>query len=223
MSAEFLFGPDTEGPVRVRLQGESYPHRHLWYVVLDNLRDAIEEDPERLISNGVAALLVTHSCFEAYLNFAGELLFEATWDEHDRLRVEEKLKLIARELSVELDKSRPPLQAVMELNRWRNRMVHARIARYTEVAEFRHPGEIQNLTGKMFDEVTEVFIGRARDDVKELCDTLQAEAHRQHPVKFIGPGAFEGILGQAGGNILRDEPDAQGTGGPDGDGESVTL
>lgn len=210
MTDEFLFGPDTEGPVRARVHGEYYPHRQLWYVVLANLRETIEEDPDRLVDTGVAALLVTHACFEAYLNFAGELLFEAVWDDLSRLRVQAKLGLIARELSVELDSSRRPLQTVMKLNIWRNGVVHAGIERHKpEVVEFQDPSAIQNLGSKMFDNVTLVFVDRARDDVEGLCDTLQAEAHAQHPKKFLGSGAFEGILGQAGGSILRDEPDAQ--------------
>jgi len=207
MTDEFLFGPETEGPVRARIRGECYPHRQLWWVVLENLTEMLDEEPERFVPTGVSALLVTHSCLEGYLNFAGELLFgPQCWEELSFLRVSAKLALIARELSVDLDRSRRPLQTVMLLNKWRNRMMHGRIERYDEHVQFREAREVQNLAGKFFEEVTVEFVRRARHDVEELCDSLQAAGHEKDPSTFLGPGAFQGILGQAGGTLLRDAP-----------------
>jgi len=52
---------------KAKLEAEHFPHRILWSVV-GELREQLDHDPDLIRSVGCAVLLLTHNCFEAYLN-----------------------------------------------------------------------------------------------------------------------------------------------------------
>lgn len=194
---------------KAKLNLEYYPHRMLWGVLYE-LCQQLDQDPDSIRSAGVAALLIAHNCFEAYLNYTGEILLPSLWDDDRRSfgsgqyrGLMGKLSRLADELSVQIDKGRRPYRTVRELKTWRDRIVHPKIERQQEIVLFKDPAHLKNLETKFFREVTRSFIDRAVEDVEALCDSVQGEAFRQHPRLFLGPRSFNGILGSRGGSIIR--------------------
>ena len=195
-----MANPPDDAPITVTQQGEWYPHRLLWFVVLENLRNLVDQNQNHMPSVGTAALLVTHSCFEGYLNFAGEHLYgEKAWSDFSRIPVMAKLTVISDKLGVQIDRSRRPYATVKKLNTWRNRVVHPQIERHGPVdVDVTDVDQLTRLQSKFLDQVDGAFLRRSTEDVEELCDALQTAANKVDPRNFPGPAAFRGIYGQSG-------------------------
>jgi len=189
---------------RAKLEAVWFTHRTLWSVLQD-LRQALDREPESVRSLGLAILLLAHNCFEAYLNYATEMLFADSPCEQAIARyrgVMGKFNRIVDEISLAVDRCGRPYRTVRELKAWRDGVVHPKIERQERVVPHEDPKYLKNLETEFFRLVTLKFIDRAIEDVEALCDVVEAEAHRRHPVKFLGPGAFKGILGEGGGHLL---------------------
>lgn len=71
---------------------------------------------------------------EAYLNYIGPQV-ESGWDDFDKSSPIAKLRHIASVLDIKLDDSRQPMQSIIELFAFRNRMAHPRAAHVVEEYE----------------------------------------------------------------------------------------
>lgn len=194
---------------QAKLQAVFFTHRILWGV-LDDLHRQLEPVPESIRSIGVATLLVAHNCFEAYLNYAGETLLPELWKDERRSfgsgsyrGLMGKCDRLATELSMTIDKARRPYRTVRELKTWRDRVVHPRIERRERVVTLEDAKYIKNLDTQFFRGLNLSFIDRAIEDIENLCDLLEAAAHRRYPAQFLGPRSFKGILGTTGGSLLQ--------------------
>ncbi len=193
---------------KAKLEATYFTHRILWGVLAD-LRKELDNKPESVRSIGVAALLLAHNCFEAYLNYAGEILLPALWvDERKSFGSDPyrglmgKLERLLKEMSIKVDRGRRPYTTLRKMKTWRDRVVHTRTEKLERVISFKDPKYIKNLRTEFFKDVTLTFIDRAIQDVETLCDMIQAEACKRYPGKFLGPGSFKGILGTTGGSLL---------------------
>jgi hypothetical protein len=192
-----------------RLTAVFFPHRHLW-IVANELRERLAEEPEAIRTLGIVTLLLLHNCFEGYLNYAGELLLPMEWAEERVVLREERYRgvmgkylRLADELGVPVDRGCRPYTTVRTLKSWRDGIVHPKIERQSKLVGFSDAKYLSNLQTNLFRQVTTRFINRGIEDVEMLCDRIEAAAHQRDPQTFLGPGSFRGRLGETGGSIVK--------------------
>jgi hypothetical protein len=122
---------------------------------------------------------------EAYLNHVGERTLDY-WEDVDFAPPLAKLRLLAAEFSVPLDKARRPMQTVCELIRHRNWLVHSRSEIIKEEKE--HNSDTYSRT--FYDQplhrweafVTPENVGRAIEDVEALIELLNSKSPKPEPL-----------------------------------------
>ncbi|WP_444941019.1 hypothetical protein ACJJI3_22795 [Microbulbifer sp. ZKSA004] len=126
----------------------------------------------------MSSLIFSAFTLEAYMNHIGNERIEY-WEEIESIRYLDKLKVLYLNLGLEFDKSKRPLQTIIQLVKFRNLMAH---------------GKSENISGSKvistptLDPGTEVVEAewekfcnskeakRALDDVKEIVELLNSSA-----------------------------------------------
>lgn len=174
------------------VEREIFTYVELFTTARDSLRRA-KENEERSFYPVMASLVFSAFAFEAYLNHLGAEKFKF-WGEIERVSAESKLKIIAGELKVEVEKSKRPWQTLFEVQRFRNLMAHGRTERIEGSGTVDDPevkGSIDLVEAKWEEFCREENAERALADVEEIIVLLhEAAGEGKHPFLLASSGEY---------------------------------
>ena len=101
-----------------------YNYSYLYQASLFSFKLSQENEYGRLYYYLNSIVMISFT-FEAYLNHCGENILEY-WEDIDRVKTINKLNIILKTLSINLDKSKRPYQTIKDLIKIRNLLAHAR-------------------------------------------------------------------------------------------------
>lgn len=195
------------GPRRARLEATFQTHNFLWSDFEDIWKRLGEREKT---DHGLytAALVLLSSCLEAHANYLGTSAFPAEWARiRDYLRRAERRGVVARVdylaqlLAVDLDRSRDPYAALLDLERRRHRLVHPELEVINEVVEFVDAATLNPPDTSYYEIASPVFLKRAREAVESVASALQKAAFKKFPSRVFSARPFSGIIGLRGVSI----------------------
>ena len=116
--------------VKVRKERHYRPHAEFYHAAHVHLEHVKEQQPGFYYSL-LSGFLMSAFTLEAYLNYVGPIV-EAGWDDFDKASPLAKLRHVARVVGVPLDSGCRPMQSIIELFTFRNRMAHPRASHVVE-------------------------------------------------------------------------------------------
>jgi hypothetical protein len=116
--------------VKVRKERHYRPHTEFYHAVSVHLSHVKEQHPGHYYSL-LSAFLLSAFTLEAYLNYVGPVV-ERAWDDFEKSSPLAKLRHVACALGISLDSSMRPMQSIIELFTFRNRMAHPRASQVVE-------------------------------------------------------------------------------------------
>lgn len=172
--------------VIIKKDREVRTYAELWHTS-DYLLDKGKEQQEGSFHQFMASLVFTAFTLEAYLNHIGPKIFNC-WRDLERLGPKEKLNVIAEKLGIAPDYSRRPWQVLSALFGFRNDIAHGKsvnISQEDVIALKDHDDHQFGLfiPTRWESYCTERNADRAREDIKEIVDTLHAATgiEDEHP------------------------------------------
>jgi hypothetical protein len=144
-----------------------------------------------------SALILLYSCLEAHLNFLGTVLFPDQWAEEREFFGGKpyrgtlgKLRFLADQLDVTIDKGRAPYTTLRQLEKRRHQLVHPHLEQGEERMQFTDPRELQPLKSAYNGLIRRDFLRSARSAVEEVANLLQRAAFKKYRGKVLGEHAF---------------------------------
>ena len=183
---------------KTRVTGVTHHHRLIWSAASRLISEA-DELPQHKWYGYLAGLLLSSFAFEGLLNYIGEELYPKIWADPRAtfgLRpyrgTAGKLRFLAEQLAVPIDRSRRPYQSFSELVEFRNQMVHVRHETIdTElVTSIEEVGRTTDLPPIAAHEP----VHRIISDLEELGDSIFEAAVRSGLPRAGGSKAFGGTV-----------------------------
>ena len=163
--------------VKVRKERHYRPHAEFFHAARVHL-EHVKEQQSGFYYSLLSAFLMSAFTLEAYLNYVGPIV-EPGWDDFDKGSPLAKLRHVARVVSIQLDSSSRPMQSIIELFIFRNRMAHPRASHVVE-EHLSTPEEYQkHLYSEPRPEwmafATEKNASRCHEDVGIIIDAINAK------------------------------------------------
>jgi hypothetical protein len=189
------------------ITGEYYTHQTIWrhaklLIIL------AEEKKEAATTLFLSALLLIHCALESYLNYLGEKVFPAAWEnERETFKAQPyrgtlgKMAFLRDNLGVIVEKGKRPHMTVKRLDAWRHSVVHGRTEIIDKEIEFTDPRRLTTVQSKFLRNINAKLVQVTVEDVEEVCDQLQSAAYERYHHLILGPKAFRGISSHQGGSI----------------------
>ena len=208
----------THRVTEVDWTSEHFTYRSVWNAAIQ-LREAgdRDRDHEHWFSSQLAALVLTYTAYEGFLNHVIETLYPEVWQkERSFFRTQPyegtlgKTKFLADRLGMALHRAARPYRTVAELHSWRNDLVHPRTVRGAGVrradAYARKPNRVQPVSFRKLGQ--DGFVDRCFDDAAALADALLDAAVQGHTpgareLSKLGSFAFWGPFALGGGSLKR--------------------
>lgn len=182
--------------VKVRKERDYRPHAEFYHAVRIHL-EHVKAQHEGHFYSRLSAFILSAFTVEAYLNYVGPKV-EPGWDDFDKASPLAKLRHVASVLNVKTDDSRRPMQTIIELFIFRNRMAHPRASRVIEEYESTEDEYLKEFYSeprpKWFGFATEVNARRCYEDVGLLIKTI----NNSLPKPELLPLSNNGWSGSAG-------------------------
>jgi hypothetical protein len=116
--------------VKVRKERHYRPHAEFFHAAHVHL-EHVKERQRGFYYSLLSAFLMTAFTLEAYLNYVGPIV-ERGWEDFDKATPLAKLRHVACVVGVPIDSSSRPMQSIIELFTFRNRMAHPRAMHIVE-------------------------------------------------------------------------------------------
>ncbi|HLP07565.1 MAG TPA: hypothetical protein VK178_05330 [Opitutaceae bacterium] len=176
--------------VRVRKERHYRPHTEFYHAVWVHLEHVRERQPGCFYSM-LSALMMSAFTIEAYLNYVGPLV-EPSWDDFEKAAPLAKLRHVAAMLRIEVDDGCRPMQTIVDLFRFRNRMAHPRPDHVVE-DHLSTDDEYQNEfytepRPKWFKFATEANGRRCYEDVGRIVETINSRLPHPEPLPLTDMG-----------------------------------
>jgi hypothetical protein len=188
--------PAANTKVKVRKERDYWPHAEFYHAVWVHLEHVKEQQQGHYYSL-LSAFMLSAFTIEAYLNYVGPKV-EPGWADFDKASPLAKLRHVASVLGIKLDDSRQPMQTIIELFSFRNRMAHPRPVRVVEEYESNQDDYSKDFYAaprpKWFAFATESNARRCYEDVAALIETINASL----PTPELIPLSDRGWSGSAG-------------------------
>jgi hypothetical protein len=176
--------------VTVRKERHYKPHAEFYHAVSVHLPHVQEQHPGFYYSL-LSAFLLSAFSLEAYLNYIGPLV-EPGWRDFDRAATLAKLRHVACVLDVQLDASRRPIQTIIELFAFRNRMAHPRdsqvVEEYTSTPEDYQSRFYTEPRPDWFAFATEQNASRCYDDIGATIELFNSNLPEPEPFPLLSSG-----------------------------------
>ena len=186
----------AENQVKVRKERHYRPHVEFYHAVWVHLEHVKDQHDGHFYSR-LSALMLGAFTLEAYLNYVGPVV-EPGWDDFDKASTMAKLRHIASVLRIEIDASRRPVQTIIALFSFRNRMAHPRADRVVEEYMSTQDDYLENFYSeprpKWFAFATEENARRCYEDIGILIKQINASL----PKPELLPLSDSGWSGSAG-------------------------
>ncbi|NLX96731.1 MAG: hypothetical protein GXY83_11190 [Rhodopirellula sp.] len=156
-------------------------------------------DTAKTVSEGanyhrISAVLLSALTMEAHLNHVGEAVIPNWLNIEPTLRWRDKFAHVAQQLKLTIDKSRRPVQTIIELFRFRDRLVHGKT--HSEDLQYKHvegrPSREENLDpGWLRKYWSDDAVQRVLDDVEQVLEMFHNTAGlEKHTLNLIVDGEF---------------------------------
>ena len=159
-----------------------------------NAFETAQSVPEGSNYHRVSAVLFSALTIEAHLNHVGESTI-SDWDTVEpTFRWRDKFARVAQELKLPIDKSRRPIQTIIEVFRFRDRLVHGKT--HSEELKYKYrdgrPSREDTLDPDWLRKYwSDDAVKRVLDDVEQVLDRFHTAAGlEKHTLNLIGNGAF---------------------------------
>jgi len=199
----------TKAKKKARVTGEIYNHRLLWHAA-QCLYDAATREELGSAHRTLAAMLFVYTALEGYLNDIGSRFRPDTWANereffgrgqyHGTLG---KLDYLLDELGLTADRGIRPYQTVKTLDTHRDGLIHPRTEIVDWIIEYTDPEKVPlRKEPELYGYEDPAFVGRALEDVEEICDLIQAAVtERLGEARVPGRRAFVGSIWIQGGSL----------------------
>lgn len=190
---------------RLRIQGERFTHKDLWYTARWLMRSGLEE-PVGSSHKLLAATLFSYLAFESYLNAVLEEVSPEIWRDERRHFAEGPhrgtlgkfyyLAELANHHTV--DKSRRPFQTIGALAKARDFLAHARVEHFDALIAASTIDDPRPIALKTMSFSEPAFVKMAMTDVEAVADALHAALVAARGGEIIAGsyvGAFAGVTG----------------------------
>jgi len=181
-----------------RIDEEIYTHEYLWRSSSRLLAcsEAYAEDPFYFL---LPSLLMSFMAYEAFINFCGFVILPELWKEEKKgfkgKGIDGKIGKIVAELpNFAWGKGEPPYQRIVNLEDFRDIVVHGKVVATQYVAERKEDGSHFQFKHSWDTYLTIDAVKTARADIRTFCQSLLVELrkHSDHPHLIFD--AFEGVL-----------------------------
>jgi hypothetical protein len=185
-----------------RIKGTAYPHEYLWRASTRSLNMAKANEKERYYLL-MQSLLTSYLAFEAFINYLGECLDPDVWkDERSFFNqanyygIEGKVKRLAERLpSFALKKGEKPYQAIMEVRKFRNLLVHGKPYYFKKTREIANDDPEIDMFEFNWDEFISLeSVEKSRSAIKDFSESLRSQAQTISGDLHLCHKAFEGPL-----------------------------
>ena len=186
---------------RTVVEGTRFLHRELWRVVTRQI-DHRNANPVGAFYDDLVAMVFAFHTFEAYLNYAGELLAPETWANERNFFSKQpyrgfdgKVRKIL-ELADLPEPSRAirPYSTIWMLKAFRDTIAHARPERFGSAVEHSTEDEPSLHATPMDATVTRDNADRAKVDVETFIEQIHVAAKPKISDIWFGPSALSGPL-----------------------------
>lgn len=182
--------------VKVRKECDYRPHAEFFHAVGVHLQH-VKDQHHGYFYSTLSAIMLSAFTVEAYLNYVGPLV-EPDWEDFDKASPLAKLRHVAAVLRLTLDNSSRPMQTIIELFKFRNRVAHPRSDRVVEEYENTDDEYLKDFYSeprpKWFAFATEANARRCFEDVEQLVEEINTKL----PKPEISPLSSKGWSGSAG-------------------------
>jgi hypothetical protein len=190
--------PAEKIKVKVRKERDYRPHAEFYHAVWVHLQHVKEQHGGHYYSL-LSAFMLSAFTVEAYLNYVGPKV-EKGWDDFDKASPLAKLRHVASVLSIKLDDSRQPMQSIIELFSFRNRLAHPRASHVVEEYESTQDDYLEDFYSeprpKWFAFATEANAHRCYEAVGSLIQTINASLPTPELLPLSGNG-WSGFAGSS--------------------------
>lgn len=159
-----------------------------------NAFETAQSVPEGSNYHRVSAVLFSALTIEAHLNHVAELTISNWGTIEPTLRWREKFTMVAKELSLTVDKSRRPVQTVIDVFKFRDKLAHGKT--HSEKLKYKHVEGQSSSDDKLDPEWlhkywTDDAVKRVLDDIERVLDIIHTAAGlEKHLLNLIGDGDF---------------------------------
>jgi hypothetical protein len=122
-----------KGKRKVKASRTVYKYSILHQTSLRALQAAKKNELGQFFNN-LISMVFSAFCLEAYFNHLGETKFNI-WGEKDRIRFEDKYKILAQKVNLQIDWNCRPYRTFKEIVDFRNKTAHARTEHVIEETE----------------------------------------------------------------------------------------
>ncbi len=182
--------------IKVRKERDYRPHAEFYHAIGVHLAH-VKEQQTGFFYSTLSAIVLSAFTVESYLNYVGPLV-EPGWDDFDKSSPLAKLRHVASVQKLTLDNSRRPMQTIIQLFKFRNRMAHPRSESILEEFESTEEDYRKYLytepRPKWFAFATESNARRCFEDVEQLIEMINASLAKPE----ISPLSSKGWSGSAG-------------------------
>lgn len=183
------------------VEGETFNHRLLWFVVKRQLEHGITKPAGAFHDDLVAMVFALHS-MEAYLNFIGERLAPDVWAKEREYflkapyrgfagKMKKVLELVALE---EPPRDKRPYSTIWLLKNLRDQIAHPKTERYSFTADHAPDNIAAFYVAPFQGLVTRANVEMAYEDVETFADTIHELAKPRLKDVIVGSNAFRGPL-----------------------------
>jgi hypothetical protein len=170
-------GMKAQKTVKVRRERHYRPHVELYHAASVHLD--LEEKTRGSFYFPLSAMMFSAFTLEAYLNYVGRTAVGSGWEDFDKASPLAKLRHVACVLGVQLDPSCRPMQTVIGLLRFRNRIAHARDEHLVET-DTASPEEYERKLHtpplpKWIELATKAQARRCHEDVAQIVELLNSK------------------------------------------------